>query len=177
MEQLVMNWRNDGTQCTAPVFPEGVALVTFPELPNGREVWLDIVRFLDPDGTPIAEDDYYDKAMLSYTHYREDQCYFLTVEGVPAATITVICDEAQKKGYIHMVASKPEYRGRGLGHLLNDVAVQVLKDTGMQTAYLTTDDWRIPAIKTYLKAGFVPDLDSEPDYKERWQKIYETLNP
>ena len=46
---------------------------------------------------------------------------------------------------------------------------------GMETARLRTDDWRIPAIKTYLKIGFEPDLTSEPDYKERWEKIFEII--
>jgi hypothetical protein len=41
----------------------------------------------------------------------------------------------------------------------------------MQTAFLTTDDWRIPAIKSYIRAGFIPDLSTE-DFKARWEKIY-----
>mgnify|MGYP003312674325 CR=1 FL=1 len=103
-------------------------------------------------------------------------CFILKVDGVCAASITVICDYEKKDGYIHMVACKPEFRGRGLGNLLNDVALWVLKTEGMQTAYLTTDDWRIPAIKTYLKASFEPDTETCPDYKERWEKIFEKIN-
>ena len=75
-----------------------------------------------------------------------------------------------------MVACKPEFRGRRLGHLLNDIALYTLKKEGMETAHLTTDDWRIPAIKTYLKAGFTPDLESEPDFRERWDKIHSAIN-
>ena len=45
----------------------------------------------------------------------------------------------------------------------------------MQTAQLKTDDFRLPAIKTYLNIGFKPDLSTD-DYKERWEKIYENLN-
>ena len=71
-----------------------------------------------------------------------------------------------------MVACKPDFRGMGIGHILNNIAVNVLKTKGMKTAYLTTDDWRLPAIKTYLKAGFTPDLTTEPDFKERWNKIF-----
>jgi len=89
----------------------------------------------------------------------------------------VVCDEEAKEGCIHMVACKPDFRGRGLGRLMLRMAVAVLKENGMETASLVTDDWRIPAIKAYLKVGFVPDLDSEPDYKERWDRIFSIINP
>jgi mycothiol synthase len=74
-----------------------------------------------------------------------------------------------------MVACKPDFRGRGLGHLLNDLALYTLKTRRMQTAWLTTDDWRLPAIRTYLKAGFRPDLDTEPDFSPRWKAIFEII--
>ena len=31
------------------------------------------------------------------------------------------------------------------------------------------------AILSANKAGFLPDLESEPDYKERWNKIYDII--
>ena len=73
-----------------------------------------------------------------------------------------------------MVACKESARGKGYGTLLNNVALNVLKAEKMQTAYLTTDDWRIPAIKSYLRAEFMPDLSND-DFKERWKKIYEII--
>ena len=103
-------------------------------------------------------------------------CYIFSVDGVPAATVTVVCDPSAKEGCIHMVACKPGFRGRGLGHLMIRMAVRVLMEQGMETAWPVTDDWRIPAIKTYLKAGFVPDLESEPDYRERWNNILSAID-
>lgn len=73
-----------------------------------------------------------------------------------------------------MVAAKPEARGRGIGNLMSLYAVRVLREQGMQTAYLTTDDFRIPAIKTYLKSGFTPDT-STSDFEERWRKILASI--
>jgi mycothiol synthase len=70
-----------------------------------------------------------------------------------------------------MVACREDSRGKGYGTLLNKVAEYSLKKEGMQTAFLTTDDWRIPAIKSYICAGFIPDLSTE-DFKARWEKIY-----
>lgn len=76
---------------------------------------------------------------------------------------------------IHMVACKEEFRGRGFGTLLNTLALKVLKDEGMETAYLTTDDWRVPAIKSYLRAGFRPVIpDDETD--ARWKAVFEKIN-
>ena len=74
-----------------------------------------------------------------------------------------------------MVACHEKYRGRGIGTLMNALAVWELKRNGMQTAYLTTDDWRIPAIKSYLRAGFTPDENTE-EYVERWNAIRKIIN-
>jgi hypothetical protein len=35
---------------------------------------------------------------------------------------------------------------------------------------LHTDDFRLPAIKTYLKLGFTPQVDSA-EVADRWKKI------
>ena len=43
MEQLRMHWKNDGTPAKPPVIPEGFTVVTFPELENALEAWLDIM--------------------------------------------------------------------------------------------------------------------------------------
>lgn len=175
MAQLIMNWKNDGVEAKKPLCPGDVEVKNFPSLDQALTAWQEIVKYLDENGQLDTSGDYYKIAMLDYPNYEEELCYFLLVQGQPAATLTVICDYEKKQGYIHMVACKPEFRGRGLGRLLNEIAVYTLKEKRMQTAYLTTDDWRIPAIKSYLKAGFFPDLESEADFKERWEKIYTSI--
>ncbi len=178
MEQLIMHWKNDGVPARPMALPEGVAVRRFPQLAGPTYAWLDIVRFME-QGAPadIAEDaGFYREVMECRPHYNPFLCFFLLVKGVPAATVTVICDPDKREGYVHMVACKPEYRGRGLGHLLASLAVETLKKEGTQTAYLTTDDWRLAAIKTYLAAGFTPDLDSQPDFRERWKAILSVLD-
>ncbi len=175
MKQLVMYWKNDGPETPMPTLPTGVTVATLPQLKDGVQAWLDIVGYMAQDGKQVLDEAYYEKTMTSRPNYDEKLCYFLLVDGAPAATLTVICDYATKAGYIHMVAAKPDYRGRGLGHMLNLLAVATLKREGMETAHLTTDDWRLAAIKTYLKAGFTPDTDSEPDYAERWQAVLQQL--
>ena len=175
MAQLIMNWENDNVEAKEPALPAGIEVKIFPKLENALAAWQDIVRYLDENGQLDTSGEYYKIAMLDYPNYEDELCYFLLVQGEPAATLTVICDYEKKQGYIHMVACKPEFRGRGLGRLLNEIAVYTLKEKKMNTAYLTTDDWRIPAIKSYLRAGFFPDLETEADFKERWEKIYTSL--
>ena len=41
---------------------------------------------------------------------------------------------------------------------------------GRQRAFLSTDDFRLPAIRTYLKLGFEPYLVHE-NQRERWRKV------
>ena len=175
MAQLIMNWKNDGTPVKEIAIPEGIAVVNFPNLENALSIWADIIPYLNADGNLDNPEGYYQHSMTEYPNYKDDKCFFVMVDNCPAATLTVICDYNKKKGYIHNVACKPEFRGRGLGTLLNSIAVTVLKKEGMESAYLTTDDWRIPAIKSYLRAGFAPDTVSEPDFKERWEKIYAAI--
>lgn len=176
MAQLKMYWKNDGVESTGLSLPVGITVKSLPEIPDGLNVWRDIMRYMSKNYDVDTGGDYYERSMLKKPNYSEDMCYIFSVEGIPAATITVVCDDVSKQGCIHMVACKPEFRGRGLGHLMLKKAVTVLKQKGMETAYLTTDDWRIAAIKTYLKAGLVPDLDSEPDFEERWDKIFSVIN-
>ena len=73
-----------------------------------------------------------------------------------------------------MVAAKDCVRGIGIGNLMAVFAVRELKRRKMETAYLTTDDFRIPAIKSYLKGGFYADISTD-DFKKRWDNIYEII--
>ena len=175
MEQLKMYWKNDDTEAKKPEFPDGMELVSFSKLENAEREWLDIMSYgsLLPEERDPNVNYYLDSMNLN--HYSDDLCFFIKVNGKCAASITVVCNPESKEGLIHMVGAKPEFRGLGLGNLMCDVALWTLKKEGMKTARLKTDDRRIPAIKSYLKIGFTPDVTSELDYKERWDKIFEII--
>ena len=172
MEQLKMNWKNDGTPALPLELPEGYTLLTMPELDDGVEQWLDIMQYGLSDGREDVS--FYKTCMLDMPFYEEDKCFFIMYGGKAIATLTVVCDPETKDALIHMVGSLPECRGKGVGNMLGTVADHVLKTTGMQTARLKTDDFRVPAIKTYLKIGFQPDLSTE-DYVQRWDAIYKSI--
>ena len=119
--------------------------------------------------------EYFHSRMTSRPLFKEDKCFFIVENNKAVATLTVICDYEIKLGYIHMVACHEKARGKGYGTLLNQVALATLKNEGMKIAYLTTDDFRIPAIKSYLRAGFMPDCSTE-SFAMRWNKIFEQIN-
>lgn len=172
MQQLIMRWTNDGTPAVMPEIPDGMSIRAFPDVPNAVEEWLDIVQCGLSEKRETA--DFYRKYMAECPGYRDDKCFFVFVDGRPAASFTVICNEETREGYLHMVACKEAYRGRGIGTRMNEYVLYVLKREGMTHAHLTTDDFRIPAIKSYLRAGFVPD-ESTDDFRRRWEAIREKL--
>ena len=169
MPQLKMYWKNDGKAAADVAVPSGCRIARFSELEDAMDKWLEIVQYGLSNGKQDAE--FYRKVMTANVTYSEDRCFFVLENERAVATLAVLCDYEKKEGYIHMVACREDSRGKGYGTLLNRVAEYSLKKEGMQTAFLTTDDWRIPAIKSYLRAGFTPDLSTD-DFKERWEKIY-----
>ena len=173
MQQLIMRWENDGQKAKELVVPDGVEIKNWTEIENPLDKWLDIVQYGLTEKR--ENEEYYNSCMLSYEHYKKEDTFFIIYNGEEVATITVICNSENKEGYIHMVATIPQARGKGIGNLMSFLAVKVLKERNMKTAYLTTDDFRLPAIKTYLKSGLFPDLSTE-DFKNRWEKINEILS-
>lgn len=77
---------------------------------------------------------------------------------------------------IGWIAAHPLHAGRGLGLQVAAAAVRFALALDSRPIYLLTDDFRLPAIKTYLKMGFVADL-SHPSYAERWLRIFGDLGP
>lgn len=172
MEQLVMRWKNDGKPIENIVFPQFVTVKNWKEANNPLDKWLDICSY---GLTEKKEDEqYYNTCNYKYENYKPEDCWFFCYKGEEVATVTVICDDKSKEGYIHMVAAKDSARGKGIGNLMSVFAVGELKRRKMETAYLTTDDFRIPAIKSYIKGGFYADLSTE-DFRDRWDKIFKII--
>lgn len=73
-------------------------------------------------------------------------------------------------GWLHYVGVLPEARGFGLGEVLSQRVLIEAVSRGNSSVYLTTDDPRLPAIKTYLKLGFEPDNWHE-SHAARWQAV------
>ncbi|MDQ4100031.1 MAG: GNAT family N-acetyltransferase [Chloroflexota bacterium] len=76
-------------------------------------------------------------------------------------------------GYVHWVGTHPDHERRGLGLALMSRLLQDFRERDYRDAVLETDDFRLPAIKTYLRCGFLPVYDvSGEDHRNRWAAIF-----
>jgi mycothiol synthase len=63
--------------------------------------------------------------------------------------------------------------------LVSLAVLHYLRERGFRAADLSTDDRRLPAIRTYLALGFVPvyltDEERFDDHEARWSAIFALL--
>lgn len=74
------------------------------------------------------------------------------------------------QGELGWLACDPAHTGKGLGMAVSAAVTARFIDAGYHHIHLYTEDFRLPAIKTYLKLGYVPFLDTSR-MSERWQVI------
>ena len=77
-------------------------------------------------------------------------------------------------GDIGWVFCHPDHRGKSLGLALCARVTQRFLDAGYTKIQLHTEYHRLPAIKTYLKLGYVPSVVSSED-AELWADVCEQL--
>lgn len=77
-------------------------------------------------------------------------------------------------GYVHWVGVDPAYRGRRLGTIVMTRVLRRFAEDGRDFSILETDDFRLPAIASYLGQGFVPHY-TDGDHELRWSKVFEHL--
>jgi mycothiol synthase len=75
-----------------------------------------------------------------------------------------------------MVCVLPDHRGHNLGYYLTLKVLNWFKNNGFEDVELTTDDWRLAAVKQYLRLGFQPVIDDD-SAKNRWLQLIKKLNP
>jgi mycothiol synthase len=81
---------------------------------------------------------------------------------------SAIFPDAHELGW---VAGDPSHRGKRLGQAVTVAATRVLLEHGARRIYLLTDDWRLPAIKVYLKVGYAPFCWNS-DMRSRWRDVF-----
>jgi len=100
----------------------------------------------------------------------------LTYEGHVVGTASAWEDRTRPNhGVVHYVAVMPKHRGKRLGIALVARVLTLLKSLGYPDAWLRTDDFRLPAIRTYLALGFEP-VAVDKSHSERWEIIRHKLN-
>jgi mycothiol synthase len=78
-------------------------------------------------------------------------------------------------GELGWVAGDPEHAGKGLGAVVVAAVTSRLMAGGYHNIHLYTEHWRLPALKTYFKLGYIPYLYTA-DMPERWRVICEQIN-
>jgi mycothiol synthase len=127
-----------------------------------EEIIKDSFRYSFDYGKQIEGDD----------QYRPERVLFIYHNERPVATASAWFREkyGPDMGYLHMVGVLSSYTGKGLGLKISLAALHLMRQEGRSKAVLHTDDFRLPAIKTYLKLGFSPQMDSI-EVADRWRKI------
>ena len=77
-------------------------------------------------------------------------------------------------GELGYLVVAPAFRGRGLGAALVAAVVHRFETAAYRHVWVGVQGWRLPAIRTYLAAGFRPFLHApEPAVLEaRWRRIF-----
>lgn len=67
------------------------------------------------------------------------------------------------QGYVHYVGVLPDAAGLGLGEIVTQACLVGFAERGLAGAVLETDAFRTPAIRTYIKLGFLPEYRSDEE--------------
>ena len=153
------------------VVPEGYRLRSYQ--PGDEAPWAEIMNH--SIGSKWTEERCRDE-LTSRREFRPKGFFVATHEERPVATACAWVREAELpgEGTVHMVGALPEHRGKGLGTLVTLAVVRWFAANGFQSARLSTDDWREPAVATYLKLRFEPVVFDE-DHERRWRALREKL--
>jgi mycothiol synthase len=113
------------------------------------------------------------KTMKADEAFQPERIWFVCLGGEMAATASAWYRPkwGRDMGYLHMVGTRPSHSGRGLGYQVSLAALHQMAREGRLSAILETDDFRVPAIKTYLKLGFLPLLVHE-NQRKRWEDVF-----
>ena len=166
MQQLKM-YKTDGARADETL-PRGYTYATHDE--SYIDKWISVMD--GAIGSEWTSEKFY-KSMLDLPGLSpEGIFYVLNDNGEAVATAAGVCDHGGDigTGQLHMVAVHISCRGMGLGAPISAKAANYLHASGMKKIMLTTDDFRLPAVKVYLNQGYIPVLYDE-SMLERWKEM------
>jgi mycothiol synthase len=157
---------------TLPPLPAGYAI----RLAQGDQDERDLAHVLT---TSFEEEWSLDRVRSSLTAAPDVLAvYVVTWNDRPVATASSRYDPEKfpGMGYVHWVGGLPDHAGHGLGSALMARLLQDFCDRGYQSSILETDDQRLPAIKVYLRHGFLPVYEvKREDHRARWTAIFQAI--
>ncbi len=153
------------------LLPEGYRLSTFR--PGYGDHWRRIMA--DSFGQD-PEKYQFDRMMRSDPAFRPERVFFIVFGDTPVATASAwyLPDVMPDAGTVHYLGVVRRHQGKKLGYWVSLAALRRMAAEGRKRARLLTDDFRLPAIKTYLNLGFEPLLVHE-GHRERWAAVFDEL--
>ena len=162
----------DALDSLPPVaLPPGYAMTTLREA--GVDAWIDALNATgqlgDWDAGRAAD------WLSGERRAIPEGAFIVTFDGRPAATCcTIPPTSTERRAELGWLSVSPEHQGRGLGYQVCLSVLHFARRMGYTEIYLNTDDWRLPAVKTYLGLGFRPEMTHE-SHPRRWNAVYQKL--
>jgi mycothiol synthase len=109
--------------------------------------------------------------------WQPDRTFFVCTGDVPAAAALAWEPywDAPGAASVHWVATHPRHRRRGLARTAVLAVLDWMRRHGRAAAVLSTETYRLPAIRMYLGLGFRPDFAAHETMPARWRIVCEAL--
>ncbi|MCL2593275.1 MAG: GNAT family N-acetyltransferase [Defluviitaleaceae bacterium] len=170
------------------VFPKGYVFKPIPR--EDGHIWESVMDKAysnekitnSPYGNYVAGD--FEWVMVDNYSYLPERVFILFDEkGEPCGTATAWAQPwrwSEDYGYVIFVGVIPSHRGRGLSQQMLLSICETFKSRGHKSALLDVESEYLPAIKSYLNAGFLPCLTTDPrttpkEQVEVWSDIFAKL--
>ena len=106
---------------------------------------------------------------------------FFVIEDTETSHLVATCFASHHPACRHLhagnlgwLAVDPAHRGNNLGSVVVVSVLNRLRNAGYHRIYLETHQFRLPAIKIYLKLGWIPFI-YRPEMNEQWESICSQL--
>lgn len=161
------------------VLPEGYQFVFYA--PGDRDAWIAIEK-------SAKEFNSYDKGLEAWNRYYaenekilENRMVFVEDnQGRKVATATVYFDitgrDKSGDGWLHWVAVRREYQGKGLSKPLISYVLNIMRGLGYTHAKIPTQTTTWLACKIYLDLGFAPVPQNAANSRKGWEIIKALTN-
>lgn len=169
MTQLFMTHPDLGAGFPAPALPAGMTLRAASAADSTAIAALLAEAFEEEWDEARVSRELLDAADVAVTWVIADAQGILAV-----ASERLMPETYPGAGYVHYVGVASRARGLGLGAIVTAKCMTGFAERGLPTAVLETDDFRIPAVITYLRLGYVPTYRN-PEEQKAWSGLFPTL--